>query len=334
MNKKLSFFTIAGSALVVIALALLYFFIYNGRVPFLQSVVNQCTIGENADGYDHTHDRVADLPASKTGITIVFDLHGVLLGVDAKKAFSEIGLSSILNYSSAFNISFSHIEHELTKKVYAVFNAIQPGGNDCNALDPYGHRMPGLMCDWQRGIKSNSELKVMVEKGIDAHPEWFTTDIEKQLMHKVIAKMFIPEQLVSTIKIIPEGLHFVKKCKNQGHTLIIASNWDAESFKLLQKKFPDFFMLFDGVIISGITHKIKPSREAYVSLIERKKKYHEDIVFIDDQKENVDAARALGLHGILCTSKPDFLGFTSTPDFVPIEKELALVMKNKSVKLK
>lgn len=274
-------------------------------------------------------EHVAEVPSS-TGVTLVFDLHGVLLDVDAKKAFSEIGLSSILKYSSARNISFSAIEHELTAKVYEILNAIQPTGSDSEVLDPSGNCMPALMYDWQRGHKSNSELRSIVVAALDDHPEWFTSDIEKQLVYQIMIKMFTPEQLVSTVKIVPEGLAFVKKCKKQGHTLMVLSNWDAESFTCLRQKFPDFFALFDGIVISGETHRVKPKREAFEFLVTRKKEYNEDIIFIDDQQENVDAATAVGLHGVVCKAKADFLGFTSTPDISSVKKEVAQIIAQRS----
>lgn len=309
MNKKKFLFTVLCVSFFALAS---YLFLYN-EAPFksVSPVSTQAIFSTNA------------VSASKTGITIVFDLNGVLLGVDAKKAFSEIGLSKILKYSSERNISFSSIEHELTKKVYEVFDAIQQVGKDCEALDPYGNVMPGMMCDWQMGRKSNSELKKQAIAAIQNHPEWFTCDIEKQLVQQIIIKMFTPELLVSTIKIVPEGLRFVEKCKQQGHTLMILSNWDAESFALLQEKLPELFTLFDDLIISGITHQTKPKREAYAPLVERKVKFNEEIIFIDDQKENIDAARALGLRGLLCTYKKGFLGLTSSPDFTTIEKQVA-----------
>lgn len=338
MNRKRFFFSI----IVMVLISLPYFLIRKDfklssslqTLLCTQSLPLTQSVSLTPTSFYQENNSISNLPASKTGIILAFDLHGVLLGVDAKRAFNEVGLSSVLKYASALNISFSQIEHELTKKVYGVFNTIQSTGNDCNALDPYGNRMPGLMCDWQRGLKSNSELKAIIEKAIEAHPEWFAADIEKQLVHQIMVKMFTPELLVSTVKIIPEGLDFVKKCKEQGHTLIILSNWDPESFQLLQAKFPEFLILFDGMIVSGITHEAKPKREAYGLLIDRQKKYHEDILFIDDQKENVDAARKYGLQAIVCTSKPNFLGFTSAPDFLPIEKQVALLMlkhKNKQV---
>lgn len=316
MNKKVILFT---GLSVSFFLLVSYVFLYT---PL--SLFNLFTLLRNASPVaTKAIHPIGTIPASKTGITIVFDLNGVLLGVDAKKAFNEIGLSNILKYSSARNISFSSIEHELTKKVYEVFDAIQQTGNDCHALDPYGNPMPGMMCDWQMGRKSNSELKAQAVKAIENHPEWFTSDIEKQLVQQIIIKMFTPELLVSTIKIMPEGLRFVEKCKKQGHTLMVLSNWDAESFALLQEKMPELFIHFDGLSVSGMTHQTKPKREAYAPLIERKSKFNEEIIFIDDQQENVDAARSLGLRGLLCTYKAGFLGFTSSPDFVLIEKQVA-----------
>ncbi|MCX5925150.1 MAG: HAD-IA family hydrolase [Candidatus Dependentiae bacterium] len=270
---------------------------------------------------------ISAIPASKTKITIAFDLGGVLLGIDTKKALDQMGSLNILKYMTQHKVSPISVKEELLKKVYEIFNTIQPGGNSCEAQDPYGNRMPAIMCDWQAGRKSNAELIAMVFHHIKQHPEWFTSSIEKELVESVIRKMFVPQLLASTITLIPEGLEYVKQCKKRGHTLMVLSNWDVESFELVKKKFPELFNLFDGVIVSGDTKQIKPEPAAYAFLVERIIKYDETVVFVDDQKENCQAASACGLKGIHYVPAPGFLGIGTKPNFEAVETYVSYYMR-------
>lgn len=316
MIKKALYFSIALS----IACAAYYYAPEQIIAPikqFISSLINRTnTTNTNILEAKRTAIAPADLPASKTGVTLVFDLHGVLLGVDTKKAFNEIGLSKILKYSTTHGISFSQIESTLTEKVYSILDAIQPH----NSPTPEDTSMPALVAAWQQGLKSNNELKALVFAALEQHPEWFTSDVEKQLVQQVITKMFTPEQLIATVKIIPEGLAFVQRCKEKGHTLIILSNWDPESFELLETTHPELFSLFDAIMVSGFTHHLKPTADAFTPLATRKEKYHETIILIDDQEENITAAQNVGIQGILCPMKTSFFGFGETPDFARVEK--------------
>lgn len=315
---------IKKSAVLIICAGLLsmgLFTAYKYAFRAQEQVTSACVLdGINTKIFSESYTEL--LPVSQTGITIVFDLHGVLLGVDAKKAFGEVGFSNVYKYASACNISFSCVQHTLTKKLYDILNAIQPIGNIDNILDPSGNRLPGLMCEWQKGLRSNKELNALVMRAMDDHPEWFLSTIEKQLVSQIAKKMFTSVQLVSTIKMLPDGINLVKKYKQEGHTLIILSNWDPESFACLYEKNPDFFALFDAILISGNTHHAKPGKHAYQCLINRKKKYGERIIVIDDQQENVDAACAWGLEGVVCPFKSDFLGFSYTPDISGLQKRV------------
>jgi len=318
------------SAVLIISAVLLsmgLFTVYKYTFRVQEQVISICVL-DGVDTKIFSESYAESLLASQTGITIIFDLHGVLLGVDAKKAFGEVGFSNVYKYASACNISFSCVQHALTKKLYDILNAIQPIGNTDNILDPSGNRLPGLMCEWQKGLRSNKELNALVIRAINDHPEWFSSAIEKQLVSQIATKMFTPAQLVSTIKILSDGIDLVKKYKQEGHTLIILSNWDPESFACLYEENPNFFAPFDAILISGNTHHAKPGKNAYQCLVNRKKKYGERIIVIDDQQENVDAACALGLEGVVCPFKSDFLGFSYTPNISGLQKRVSSMLSH------
>jgi len=270
-----------------------------------------------------THHAVESIPASPTGVSIILDLQGVLVDNDTTKAMNELGVTNLSYFAFSHRINPLSIKEVLLKKTYEIFNKIQKEGNLANACDPYGNKMPGIMCDWQKGFKTNEELLTYVNTAIIKNPAWFSSSIEKKLVRCIINKMFIAQHLISTVRLIPEGLAFVRECKKAGHRLFVLSNWDKESLDLLLEKFPELFELFDEILISGEVQCMKPEKESYASFVKRKHAYNEVLILIDDQRENVETACQQGLCGIWCKPKSNFLGIAAKPDFMAIEKAVA-----------
>ena len=61
----------------------------------------------------------------------------------------------------------------------------------------------------------------------------------------------------------------------------------------------EFYEYTDGGIISYREHLIKPDLQVYRLLLERYGLEASECVFIDDLKENVNAAKNLGINGIV-----------------------------------
>jgi HAD superfamily hydrolase (TIGR01549 family) len=185
---------------------------------------------------------------------------------------------------------------------------------DCNnctiAYDESGNQLPYLMRAWLDGSLSCSTIRTYVAEATKTHPEWFGHLSEQRAVCNLINIIFTPERFVKTRTIYQECITFIKACKKQGHRVFALSNWDKESFVLLQKQFPHVFNLFDGIVISGDVHTLKPCADIYELLLNRYNLKPDTCWFIDDQQENVTAASSLGIHGVICyqTShkKPNF----------------------------
>jgi 2-haloacid dehalogenase len=100
--------------------------------------------------------------------------------------------------------------------------------------------------------------------------------------------------------------------RSRGVPLFALSNWSAETFPAAQKRY-DFLGWFHGTILSGEVKLLKPDPRIYHLLFETHGVNPADAVYIDDLQRNVDAANALGMHGIRFT------------DAVSLRKELAQV---------
>ena len=79
------------------------------------------------------------------------------------------------------------------------------------------------------------------------------------------------------------------------------TNFSAETYPLAQARFA-FLADFDGTVVSGREGLVKPDPAIYRLLMARYSVTPQRAVFIDDRRENVDAARALGFHAIHCTA--------------------------------
>jgi 2-haloacid dehalogenase len=85
--------------------------------------------------------------------------------------------------------------------------------------------------------------------------------------------------------------------------LYALSNWSAETFPISLKRF-DFLHWFDGTLLSGDARLIKPDPRIFKLFFETHAVDPADAVYIDDNKPNVETAKALGMHGILFTDPP------------------------------
>lgn len=97
---------------------------------------------------------------------------------------------------------------------------------------------------------------------------------------------------------IEENVELFKQLKASGNYKIYAlTNWSAEKWELALELFP-FFQYFDGVVVSGQEKMRKPFPEIYELILNRFQIIPENAIFIDDNEENVIAAKALKINGV------------------------------------
>lgn len=89
----------------------------------------------------------------------------------------------------------------------------------------------------------------------------------------------------------------------RGVPLYALSNWSAETFPTALKRF-EFLHWFDGILLSGEVRLLKPDPRIYHHFFETFPVNPAQAIFIDDMPQNVEAATALGMHGILFTDPP------------------------------
>jgi 2-haloacid dehalogenase len=97
----------------------------------------------------------------------------------------------------------------------------------------------------------------------------------------------------------------VDDLERAGVRLLALTNWSAETFPWARSTF-SVLQRFEGIVVSGEEGVAKPDPRLFRVLIERYGLTPSDTVFVDDRQVNVDAARELGLVGLLFV-EPDRL---------------------------
>jgi 2-haloacid dehalogenase len=88
------------------------------------------------------------------------------------------------------------------------------------------------------------------------------------------------------------------RLKKENWPLYAITNYNHETFDLSKQYYP-FLNEFDGEIVSGEEKICKPDARIYQLLCERYDLDPKTCIFIDDRQENIDAAQAQGMTGIL-----------------------------------
>jgi 2-haloacid dehalogenase len=86
----------------------------------------------------------------------------------------------------------------------------------------------------------------------------------------------------------------------RGVPLYALTNWSTETYPAALKRF-EFLKWFQGVLVSGDVKLLKPDTRIFELFLETYAIDPARAVYIDDRKPNVEAAIALGMHGIVFT---------------------------------
>jgi len=104
------------------------------------------------------------------------------------------------------------------------------------------------------------------------------------------------ERWVETVsQPIMSNVALLEKLRGKGVPTYAITNFSAEKYDVAREVFP-FLNGFDGMIVSGVEHLLKPDPAIYQLLLDRYHLKAADCLFIDDVVKNANAARAIGMH--------------------------------------
>ncbi len=247
---------------------------------------------------------------------VIFDLGNVLIDPHSTAAFKMLGIKNVVRYMFSMHYfnpktmkkMLNHKLYEILNKEEIVDQLITTSTNKHEIKDQNGSILPIVMCTWLEGTIPCETIKIIVSHTIDMHPEWFSCPAEQHMIKSLTHLLFTPEKLCHIMKFNANAIKFVKECKSKGHQVYVLSNWDKESFSLLQQKYPHIFALFDGIVISGEHCCAKPNKKIYQNLIKQYNLNPKECLFIDDQLENLAVARTFGITTIHCKKNKKLFG--------------------------
>ncbi len=159
-----------------------------------------------------------------------------------------------------------------------------------------------------RIIPERPDLHAELTKRVFHSPYWSMRDRGSATVEEVIGAMSLRKpELEPYIRRImhewidlpamPEGVETLRRCKEHDMKLYALTNYADSAFAHACEQH-DFFRLFDGFLVSGREHTIKPSLDIYRLLINRFQLDPARTLFIDDSIMNIEAALECGLQAL------------------------------------
>ena len=176
----------------------------------------------------------------------------------------------------------------------------------------------GVVFEWDpdgiiRAVFDDANVQARIKAQVFAHPDWAETDrgtlSEADAIVRWAARTGRTEAEMDALmratearlRVKADTIALMDELIARGLTLFCLSNMPIERYDYLHRTH-DFWDKFHGIVISGHIKMLKPAPEIYQHLLYTYKLDASECVFLDDMPDNIAAARALGIHGLVFTS--------------------------------
>lgn len=165
--------------------------------------------------------------------------------------------------------------------------------------------------DYMLDLGFSKELAEYFQKHIVKNPLWQELDRGVLKPEDVMNEMktLVPEypkeadlffeRLDEIVESFPYAKEWLMDLRKRGYCTYLLSNYPKDLFEhhVTSGRFT-FIDQIDGKIVSAYEKVIKPDPAIYKILLDRYTLVPEECVFLDDRLENVEGAKAFGIHGI------------------------------------
>lgn len=159
----------------------------------------------------------------------------------------------------------------------------------CDTEEDFPVLYEALYENWQALDEGSAEYGACIEKALSRLPEH---------LHAPAVAFFKNWYRYCTP--MQESWELVRELKKQKISVYLLSNASAY-FSEHAMEICSILECFDGIIFSGPNQCAKPESKIYQLLFETFQLKPEECFFIDDNEENIKAAKALGMDGIVFT---------------------------------
>lgn len=107
----------------------------------------------------------------------------------------------------------------------------------------------------------------------------------------------------------PEVIAIMHKLREQGHRVVVLSNTNRLHTTFWPEEYPEIRSAADHIYLSQDLGMRKPEARIYQQVLQAEGFSAEDAVFFDDNADNIEGAKLLGITSILVTGKetiPDY----------------------------
>ena len=131
---------------------------------------------------------------------------------------------------------------------------------------------------------------------------WLIKEAEEELIIKYPnytkeIKLYYPNHRKMIGRVFQNSVDILLKLYEKNYSCYVLSNWSAETFEGMTRDYP-FLKKFDGLLISGEEKMTKPNKEIFKLAINRFNLVPCNTVFIDDNLDNIKAAKELNFRTI------------------------------------
>ncbi|MEM4598151.1 MAG: HAD family phosphatase [Candidatus Diapherotrites archaeon] len=148
----------------------------------------------------------------------------------------------------------------------------------------------------EEAAKAYKALEKKWMKGLITEKE-LISGILKRIGVKAKAKIVWKKYFKKAYKEKKEVIAIAKALKKAGYKLAVLSNASKPDVEYLKER--GFMKLFDYAFFSCDLKCAKPEKRIYLKVLKDIKVKAKDVIFIDDLKENVAAARRVGIKAIV-----------------------------------
>lgn len=137
--------------------------------------------------------------------------------------------------------------------------------------------------EFDKGLMTTEEI---IERFVESAPEY----------KKEIAEIY--EHMDEIVTLYDYAVPWIRELKEKGYRIYILSNWSKPAYEANLETNLCFLKEVDGAVMSFMEGVIKPDRKIYELICNRYEIDPKEAVFLDDNADNIEGARAFGLNAI------------------------------------
>jgi putative hydrolase of the HAD superfamily len=130
----------------------------------------------------------------------------------------------------------------------------------------------------------------------------FKIKLNEQISEEEILERIEKSYTKHSVIVNTELLDYIKQIKQTHKVFLLTDTIDLHD---VYNKTRNIYPQFDFVFKSYVEHFKKPDRKAFENLLNKTSSKPAECVFIDDTVENVEAAKKLGMQGLIYASFED-----------------------------